>query len=108
MRWPHDGEKLVTYPGGVTREVDYDVRGPVSEIRIKPPAGTPLIEKWAYAYTDVLNVATMTDASSRVTTYGYDTAWIGSRQRITRRCQRRSTPCRAWRRSRTTEWGTGR
>lgn len=71
-RWPHDGEKVVTYPGGVTREVDYDVRGPISEIRIKPPAGTPLVEKWAYAYTDVLNVATMTDAASRVTTYGYD------------------------------------
>ena len=71
-RWPHDGEKVVTYPGGVTREVDYDVRGPVSEIRIKPPAGTPLIEKWAYTYTDVLNVATMTDGASRVTTYGYD------------------------------------
>ncbi|MEX2206575.1 MAG: RHS repeat-associated core domain-containing protein [Myxococcota bacterium] len=71
-RWPHDGEKLVTYPGGVTREVDYDVRVPVSEIRIKPLGGTPLLEKWAYAYTDVLNVATMTDAASRVTSYGYD------------------------------------
>ena len=71
-RWPHDGEKVVTYPGGVTREVDYDVRGPVSEIRIKPPSGTPLVEKWAYTYTDVLNVATLTDAASRVTTYGYD------------------------------------
>ncbi|MBM4335677.1 MAG: RHS repeat-associated core domain-containing protein [Deltaproteobacteria bacterium] len=56
----------------MTREVDYDVRGPVSEIRIKPPAGTPLIEKWAYTYTDVLNVATLTDSASRLTTYGYD------------------------------------
>ncbi|MEX2206574.1 MAG: hypothetical protein WEF50_10150 [Myxococcota bacterium] len=62
----------MTYPGGVTREVDYDVRVPVSEIRIKPLGGTPLLEKWAYAYTDVLNVATMTDAASRVTSYGYD------------------------------------
>ena len=58
-RWPHDGVKSIDYPGGVRREVDYDVRGPVSEIRIKPPAGTPLVEKWTYTYTDVLNVATM-------------------------------------------------
>jgi len=71
-RWPHDGVKSIDYPGGVRREVDYDVRGPVSEIRIKPPGGTPLLEKWAYTYTDVLNVATMTDGASRVTAYGYD------------------------------------
>ncbi len=71
-RWPHDGVKSIDYPGGVRREVDYDVRGPVSEIRIKPPAGTPLIEKWTYTYTDVLNVATMTDGASRQTTYQYD------------------------------------
>ncbi len=71
-RWPHDGVKSIDYPGGVRREVDYDVRGPVSEIRIKPPGGTPLLEKWTYTYTDVLNVATMTDGASRVTTYGYD------------------------------------
>ena len=71
-RWPHDGVRSIDYPGGVRREVDYDVRGPVSEIRIQPPSGTPLIEKWTYTYTDVLNVATMTDGASRVTTYQYD------------------------------------
>jgi RHS repeat-associated protein len=71
-RWPHDGVKSIDYPGGVRREVDYDVRGAVSEIRIKPPAGTPLIEKWTYTYTDVLNVATMTDGASRQTAYQYD------------------------------------
>jgi RHS repeat-associated protein len=71
-RWPHDGVKQITYPGGVHRDVTYDARGPVASIQIYPPSsGTPL-ESWTYTYTAVLNVDTITDQASRVTDYGYD------------------------------------
>jgi RHS repeat-associated protein len=68
-RFANDDISVISLPGSLTRSFTYDTNGPIESITVNGPSGQ--IAQLEYAYDDVLDVDTITDADG-IHDYDYD------------------------------------
>jgi RHS repeat-associated protein len=67
--YANDDRQTVTLPNGVSHGYTYKTNGPIDTITVNGPSSQ--LAQYAYAYDDVLNAVTYTDADG-IHSYGYD------------------------------------